>query len=102
MLLLPSCKHLDGSQISFDFCPIQFKSARFSIRNETSINSKANSPCKGKVIMDVGQYENCTPKVRFAQKHDFFEMAAILTLLACEKIKKACNDDQQCKTQLVS
>ena len=52
--------------------------------------------------MDVGQYENCTPKVRFAQKHDFFEMAAILTLLACEKIKKTCNDDQQCKTQLVS
>ena len=38
--------------------------------------------------MDVGQYEHCTPKVRFAQKHDFFEMAAILTLLVCENLSR--------------
>ena len=85
MLVLPTCKHFDGSQIYFDFCPIQFGVARFSIRNAKSINSKENSSCKGKFIMDVGQYDNCTHKVRFDQKNlTIFETASIIALMACK------------------
>ena len=84
MLVLPTCKHFDGSQITFDFCPIQFGVARFSIRNAKSINSKANSSCKGKFIMDVGQYDNCTIKSDLLENLTIFETAAIIALMACK------------------